>query len=103
MGYMYFKSKRFDDKRGWCGRSADTDAVYWQNQPSGFSDAHPTAHPVPFHRVSMCPMFRPWVNEDASAFEHLNQPPSALINGSLEEDGPSPQPAFSNPLSAALT
>lgn len=32
MGYMYFKSKQFDDKRGWGQRSADTDDVYWQNQ-----------------------------------------------------------------------
>lgn len=32
MGYMYFKSKHFDDERGWCGMSVDTDVVDWQDR-----------------------------------------------------------------------
>lgn len=94
MGYMYFKSKQFDDKRGWRGKNLDTDAVNSQNQ------LHQVLWLIPYLMlldplmeldcVSMCLIFNRYVNEDSSPLEHIIQPPPALINGPLEEDLPSP-------------
>lgn len=106
MGYMYFKSKHFDDKRDWCGRSVGADVVEWQNQlhqivampPYGSSSRWGCRPSEEFDCVSTCLIFSPRLNEDSSALEHIIRPPSTQRNGSLD-----PNQFSSNLFSTALT